>query len=76
MKEHELRSWADHYRRVALLVSDDATTGAMLELAAEYETLAQKLADERRIQRAADNTQPYPPRQIGAEGDFPSRQNM
>ena len=63
MKEHELRSWADHYRRVALLVSDDATTAAMLELAAEYETLAQKLADERRTQRAADSTQPYPPRQ-------------
>ena len=63
MDEHKLRAWANHYRRVALLVSDDATTAAMLELATEYETLAQKMADERRTQRTADTPQSYPPRQ-------------
>jgi hypothetical protein len=62
MPTKTVKKFANHYRRVALLVSDDATTTAMLELAAEYETLAHKLVGERRTQSTADGTQSYPPR--------------
>jgi hypothetical protein len=43
MDERELRRQAAHFKRVASLVSDDAITEALLELAAEYEALADKL---------------------------------
>ncbi|MFZ0019774.1 MAG: hypothetical protein WAL10_20805 [Acetobacteraceae bacterium] len=43
MDEQELRSKAAHYKRVASLVSDDAITKALLELAATYEALADSL---------------------------------
>ena len=43
MDEQGLRSKAAHYKRVASLVSDEAITKALLELAAKYETLADSL---------------------------------
>ena len=43
MDEQELRSKAAHYKRVASLVSDEAITEALLELAATYEAMADSL---------------------------------
>jgi hypothetical protein len=43
MDERELRWQAAHFKRVASLVSDDAITDALLELAAEYEAMADSL---------------------------------
>lgn len=40
MDGKELRQKAMHYRRVASLVSDEAVAEALLELAAEYNSLA------------------------------------
>jgi hypothetical protein len=43
MDERELRRKAAHFKRVASLVSDDTITEALLELAAEYEVIADSL---------------------------------
>ena len=43
MDEQELRSKAARYKRVASLVSDEAITEALLELAATYEAMADSL---------------------------------
>ena len=43
MDAQELRRQAAHYKRVASLVSDEAITEALLELAATYEALADRL---------------------------------
>jgi hypothetical protein len=43
MDERELRRQAAHFKRVASLVSDEALTEALLELAAEYEAMADSL---------------------------------
>jgi hypothetical protein len=46
MDARELRAKTLHYRRVAGLVSDEAMAEALLELAAEYASLADKMEDE------------------------------
>jgi hypothetical protein len=46
MDVRELRAKALHYRRTANLVTDEAVAGALLELAAEYASLADKTKDE------------------------------
>ena len=43
MDAQELRRQAAHYKRVASLVSDEAITEALLELAATYEVMADSL---------------------------------
>ena len=43
MDDGELRRRAAHYKRVASLVSDEAITEALLELAATYEAMADNL---------------------------------
>jgi hypothetical protein len=42
MDAKELRQKALHYRRVARSVSDEAMTQALLELAAKYDSLADR----------------------------------
>ena len=49
MNAQELRRQAAHYKRVALLVSDQAITEALLELAATYEAMADSLRSLRRL---------------------------
>ena len=46
MDAQQLRTKAAHYRKVALLVSDMEASEALLELAAEYEPLADDLAEQ------------------------------
>jgi hypothetical protein len=46
MDARQLRAKAAHYKRVAQLVSDAETATALLELAAEYESLADNLAED------------------------------
>jgi hypothetical protein len=43
MDERELRAKAEHYKRVASLVSDEDISKALLELAAKYEAMAESL---------------------------------
>jgi hypothetical protein len=43
MDAHELRAKALHYRRIAALVSDEVAAKALLELAAEYASLADRM---------------------------------
>ena len=43
MDAQELRRQAAHYKRVALLVSDEAIAEALLDLAANYEAMADSL---------------------------------
>jgi hypothetical protein len=43
MDATELRRRAMHYRRLAELVTDEAAQNAMLELVAEYESLADRM---------------------------------
>jgi hypothetical protein len=45
MDAQELRAKALHYRRVAALVSDEAVAKALLELAAEYTSLADRMEE-------------------------------
>jgi hypothetical protein len=45
MDTREMRQRAMHYRRVACLVSDKAVTEALLELAAEYGSLADRMEE-------------------------------
>jgi hypothetical protein len=45
MDARELRQRAMHYRQVAGKVSDEAVANALLELAAEYDSLADRLDD-------------------------------
>ncbi|MFZ0021355.1 MAG: hypothetical protein WAL10_28915 [Acetobacteraceae bacterium] len=47
MDDGELRRRAAHYKRVASLVSDEAITEALLELAATYEAMADNLRSAR-----------------------------
>jgi hypothetical protein len=46
MDARELRKRAEHYRRVALVVSDEDVSRALLELAERYEALARTLTQE------------------------------
>ena len=46
MDTQQLREKAMHFRRVALLLSDVEASEALLELAAEYESLADDLAEQ------------------------------
>jgi hypothetical protein len=46
MDARELRKRAEHYRRVALVVSDEDLSKALLELAERYEALARTLTQE------------------------------
>jgi len=46
MDTQQLRAKAMHFRRVALLLSDVEASEALLELAAEYESLADDLAEQ------------------------------
>jgi hypothetical protein len=50
MNAKELRQRAMHYRRLAPSASDEAVAKALLELAAEYDSLADRL----------DETEPTP----------------
>jgi hypothetical protein len=52
MTAMELRLRAMHYRRVAGMVSDEAVGNSMLEMAAEYDSLADRL-DETEPTRGA-----------------------
>jgi hypothetical protein len=47
MDARELRAQAAHYKRVAQLVSDPDVAKALLELAAEYESLADGLVEQK-----------------------------
>jgi hypothetical protein len=53
MDTPELRAKAAHYKRVAQLVSDAAAAEALLELAAEYESLADRLSEKEPTRGAA-----------------------
>jgi hypothetical protein len=53
MDARELRAAAAHYKRVASLVSDADVAMALLELAAEYESLADSLAEQKPTPGAA-----------------------
>lgn len=55
MDPQELRRLAVHYKRVASLVSDKAVTEALLELAAEYEAMADRSAHEPRPSPSGKN---------------------
>jgi len=46
MDARELRERAEHYRRTALLVTDEDTSKALLELAERYTALARSLMQE------------------------------
>lgn len=46
MTVRELRAKALHYRRIAGLVTDETVAEGLLELAADYASLADKLEDE------------------------------
>jgi hypothetical protein len=46
MEARQLRERAEHYRRVALLVSDKDLSKALLELAEHYAALARTLSQE------------------------------
>jgi hypothetical protein len=54
MDVRELRQKAMHYRRVARSVSDEATAEALIEVAAEYDSLADKLEETEPTPRARD----------------------
>ncbi len=54
MDARELRQKAMHYRRVARSVSDEAMAEALLEVAAEYDSLADKLEETEPTPRARD----------------------
>jgi hypothetical protein len=43
MDERELRATAEHYKRMASLVSDEGIAKALLELAAKYEAMAKSV---------------------------------
>ena len=51
----ELRQKAMHYRRVAGSVSDEAMAEALLEVAAEYDSLADRLEETEPTPGARDN---------------------
>jgi hypothetical protein len=53
MDARQLRAQAAHYRKVARLVSDADVAMALLELAAEYESQADGLAEEKPTPGAA-----------------------
>jgi len=46
MDERELQVKAEHYKRIASLVTDEDITTALLELAAKYEAMAKSLRIE------------------------------
>ena len=52
MDSHELRAKAQHYRRIAELVSGEVAE-ALLELAAEYASLAGRMEESEPTPRAA-----------------------
>jgi hypothetical protein len=54
MDAQQLRTKAAHYRKVVLLLSDMEASEALLELAAEYESLADDLAEQEPTRGAAD----------------------
>ena len=63
MDAHELRAKALHYRRIAELVSGEVAE-ALLELAADYASLADKLEESEPTPGAAQqSSQQCPPKQ-------------
>jgi hypothetical protein len=56
MDAQELRAKALHYRRIAALVSDEAAAKALLELAADYASLADKLEESEPTPGAAQQS--------------------
>ena len=46
MDARELRALAEHYKRMAFLVTDEDISKALLELAAKYEAMAKNLRIE------------------------------
>jgi hypothetical protein len=54
MDARELRQKAMHYRRVASSVSDEAMAKALIEVATEYDSLADKLEETEPTPRARD----------------------
>ena len=60
MDASELRQKAMHYRRVAGLVSDDGVAEALLELAAEYVSLADRTEETEPTPGAAQLSQQCP----------------
>jgi hypothetical protein len=52
MDEQELRRQAEHYKRVAALVSDEGIAEALLELAATYEAMADRYLNGQRATEA------------------------
>ena len=46
MDERELQAKAEHYKRIASLVTDEDISTALLELAAKYEAMAKSLRIE------------------------------
>ena len=54
MDAQQLRAKAAYYRKVALLVSDMEASEALLELAAEYKSLADDLAEQEPTRGAAE----------------------
>ncbi len=54
MDARGLRQKAMHYRRVAGSVSDEAMAEALIEVAAEYDSLADKLEETEPTPRARD----------------------
>jgi hypothetical protein len=63
MNAQKLRARAQHYRRVAGLVSDEAMAEALIELAVEYESLADRMKDEPTPRAAQQSSQQCPPHQ-------------
>ena len=56
MDARELRQKAMHYRRVARSVSDEAMAEALIEVAAEYDSLADKLEETEPTPGARNNS--------------------
>ena len=56
MDARELRQKAMHYRRVARSVSDAAMAEALIEVAAEYDSLVDKLEATEPTPRARNNS--------------------
>jgi hypothetical protein len=54
MDAKELRQRAMHYRRVAGTVSDEAVAKALLELAVEYDSLADRMDETEPTPRATE----------------------
>jgi hypothetical protein len=58
MDERQLRAKVEHYKRVASLVTNKSLAEALLELAANYEAVADKLASVDRPGGTTPKTHP------------------